>query len=145
MSERTAPHDMLEAALKVRERAHVPYSGFKVGACLRADDGRLFVACNVENAAYPQSQCAEASAIGVMVAAGAKRIVEALVVADDEALCTPCGGCRQRLSEFADPDAVVHIAGLEGVRASFTMDELLPHAFEFHFEDRSAAKDDAPT
>ena len=137
MSGTSTRDEMFRAALKTRDRAYVPYSGFKVGACLRCDDGRLYTACNVENIAYPQSQCAEASAIGVMVASGAKRILEALVVADDEGLCTPCGGCRQRLSEFADKDTVIHVAGLEGVRASFTMAELLPHAFEFDFEDKS--------
>lgn len=122
---------MFNEALKVREQAHAPYSGFKVGTCICCEDGRLFSACNVENIAYPQSQCSEASAIGVMVAAGERRIVEVMIVADGEALCTPCGGCRQRLSEFADPEAVIHIADLNGVRASFTLGELLPHAFDF--------------
>ena len=124
--------EMLKLALAAREEAHAPYSKFKVGACIKSNDGRLFVGCNVENMAYPQGQCAEASAIGAMVAAGGKSITEVVVVADGEPLCTPCGGCRQRLSEFASPDVVVHIAGLTGVRKSFTMGELLPHAFHFH-------------
>ena len=124
--------EMLKAALAAREHAHAKYSGFKVGACVKSDDGRLFAGCNVENMAYPQGQCAEASAIGAMVAAGGKSVVEVVVVADGEPLCTPCGGCRQRLSEFASPDVVVHIAGLDGIRESFTMGELLPHAFHFH-------------
>ena len=137
----TSCDDMLKAAVAARARAHAPYSGFKVGACLRSDDGRLFSACNVENIAYSQCQCAEASAIGLMVAAGGRSIAEVLVVTDGEALGTPCGGCRQRLSEFAGPEVVVHIAGLEGVRASFTMGELLPHAFSFRLDEQNAARD----
>ena len=130
--------DMLKAALAAREQAHAPYSGFKVGACLLSDDGRLFAGCNVENVAYPQGQCAEAGAIGAMVAAGARAITEVVVVADGEPLCTPCGGCRQRLAEFGDPSVVVHIAGLAGPRASFTLGELLPHAFHFQSGDETA-------
>ena len=123
--------EMLRLAGAARLNAYAPYSGFKVGACLRTDDGRFFAGCNVENIAYPQGQCAEASAIGAMVAAGGQRIVEVVVLADGKDLCTPCGGCRQRLAEFAAPDTPVHVAGPEGVRARFTMAELLPHAFDF--------------
>ena len=123
--------EMIEVAARARENAHAPYSGFKVGACLRADDGRLFAGCNVENVAYPQGQCAEASAIGALVAAGGKGITEVVVLAAGDKLCTPCGGCRQRLAEFAGPDTPVHVAGPAGLRASFTLGELLPHAFDF--------------
>ena len=125
--------DMLDAARRARENAHAPYSGFKVGACIKSLDGRLFSSCNVENVAYPQGQCAEAGAIAAMVSAGGKGISEVLIVAEGEALCTPCGGCRQRLAEFSEPQTLVHIAGPEGLRASFTLGELLPHAF--HFDD----------
>ena len=97
--------EMLEAAGRARDNAHAPYSGFAVGACLASDDGRLFAGCNVENAAYPQSQCAEAGAIAAMVAAGGRRIAAVLVLAGGPALCPPCGGCRQRLAEFAGPEA----------------------------------------
>ena len=123
--------DMIEQAGSARRNAHAPYSGFKVGACLRCDDGRLFTGCNVENIAYPQGQCAEASALGAMVSAGGRRILEVVVLAAGEDLCTPCGGCRQRLAEFAGPGTPVHVAGPEGLRASFTLGELLPHAFDF--------------
>ncbi len=123
--------EMIRQAAAARENAHAPYSGFKVGACLRTPDGRLFAGCNVENLAYPQGLCAEAGAIAAMVAAGAREIAEVAVLADGEALCTPCGGCRQKLSEFAGPDTPVHVAGPDGVRASFTLGELLPHAFTF--------------
>jgi cytidine deaminase len=127
---------MIERAAAARSNAHAPYSGFKVGACLRTDDGRLFAGCNVENIAYPQGQCAEASAIGAMIAAGGRRIVEVVVVAEGEKLCTPCGGCRQRLAEFGARDTAVHIASPAGPRARYTLAELLPHAFDFDKEDR---------
>ena len=95
---------MLELARRALANAHAPYSRFRVGACLRAGSGRLYAGCNVENAAYPVGQCAEATAIGVMVAAGDHRIVEAVVVTEGPELCAPCGRCRQQLAEFARPD-----------------------------------------
>ena len=124
-----ATDDLLQAALKARAHAHAPYSGFKVGAALRATDGSIHAGCNVENAAFPQGQCAEATAIGVMVAGGITRIAEILVVADGPETVSPCGGCRQRLVEFADPATPVHLAGPEGVRATVSLGELLPRAF----------------
>jgi cytidine deaminase len=126
----SAPKDMIAAARAVRRRAWVPYSGFKVGAALRSTDGRLFVGCNVENAAYPQSSCAEASAISALVAAGARRIVEVVVVGGGTGPCTPCGGCRQRLAEFGGRATKVHMATPAGrVLLSTTLGALLPHAF----------------
>ena len=124
-----ATDDLLQAALAARTHAHAPYSGFKVGAALRATDGSIHAGCNVENAAFPQGQCAEATAIGVMIAGGATRIAEILVVADGPETVSPCGGCRQRLVEFADPATPVHLAGPEGVRATVSLGELLPRAF----------------
>lgn len=124
-----ATDDLLQAALAARAHAHAPYSGFKVGAALRATDGSIHAGCNVENAAFPQGQCAEATAIGVMIAGGAIRIAEILVVADGPETVSPCGGCRQRLVEFADPATPVHLAGPEGVRATVSLGELLPRAF----------------
>ena len=125
----SALDDMIEAAARARNHAHAPYSGFQVGACLRTASGAIFTGCNVENAAYPEGQCAEASAIGAMIAAGERRIVEVVVVAGGERLCTPCGGCRQKLSEFAAPETPVHVCGPDGVRATFSLGELLPHGF----------------
>jgi cytidine deaminase len=122
-------NELLAAALAARANAYAPYSGFAVGAALRAGDGRVFAGANVENAAYPAGLCAEASAIGAMVAAGGRRIAELVVVADGTALCTPCGACRQRIRELAAPDAKVHVAGPEGIRRSFTLAELLPYSF----------------
>lgn len=121
--------DMIVLARATKQKAYAPYSNFNVGACLRAEDGSLHAGANVENAAYPQGQCAEASAIGAMIAAGARKIVEVVVMGDGDGLCTPCGGCRQRLNEFATPDTPVHICGPEGLRKTFTLGELLPHAF----------------
>ncbi|WP_207477828.1 cytidine deaminase [Arenibaculum pallidiluteum] len=123
---------MIAAAREVMGRAYAPYSRFQVGACLRSESGQIYAACNVENAAYPQGQCAEASAIGMMVAAGDRRIAEVVVMGGGEGdggLCTPCGGCRQRLREFAAPDTRIHVCGPEGLRRSFTLDELLPASF----------------
>jgi cytidine deaminase len=122
--------DLFVAARAVRERAYAPYSRYLVGAALRDETGRVHVAANVENAAYPQSQCAEASAIGVLVAAGGRRIVEALVVADERTgMPTPCGACRQRLREFMALDAPVHLAGLGGPLRTVALGDLLPFSF----------------
>ena len=121
--------EMIERATAVRAHAHAPYSGFHVGACIRAESGNLYAGCNVENAAYPQGQCAEASAIGAMVSGGDSKIAEILVMGDGQRLCTPCGGCRQRLSEFAGPDTPVHVCGPEGLRQTIPLGELLPYAF----------------
>jgi cytidine deaminase len=121
--------DMIALARATKQKAYAPYSNFNVGACLRAEDGSLHAGANVENVAYPEGQCAEASAIGAMIAAGARKIVEVVVMGDGDGLCTPCGGCRQRLNEFATPDTPVHICGPEGLRKTFTLGELLPHAF----------------
>ena len=100
-----------------------------VGAALRAANGRVHAGCNVENAAFPQGQCAEASAIGAMVAAGDREIVEAVVIGGGPDLCSPCGGCRQRLAEFAAPETPIHLCGPEGLRRTVTLGELLPFAF----------------
>lgn len=121
--------EMIEMARQARERAYAPYSAFTVGACLRGASGRLYAGCNVENAAYPQGQCAEATAIGNMVSGGEREIAEILVLGGGDQLCAPCGGCRQRLAEFARPDTPVHICGPEGLRKTVTLGELLPHAF----------------
>jgi cytidine deaminase len=120
---------MLDLARRALANAHAPYSRFRVGACLRAASGRLYAGCNVENAAYPVGQCAEATAIGAMVAAGDRQIVEAVVVTEGPELCSPCGRCRQQLAEFAGPETPVHLCGPEGVRRTVTLEALLPLAF----------------
>lgn len=122
--------DLLTLARQAFDHAYAPYSNFAVGAALRSGSGRIFSGANVENAAYPIGHCAEASAIAAMVVAGERSIEEVLIVASGDRLCTPCGGCRQRLAEFAGPDLPVHLAGPEGHRQTLTLGELLPHAFE---------------
>jgi homotetrameric cytidine deaminase len=124
----TATERLVALARRAMGNAHVPYSRFRVGAALRDDAGGLHAGCNVENAAYPQGQCAEASAIGALVTGGGQRIVEIAVMADTE-LITPCGGCRQRLSELAGPDVPVHLCGPEGIRSTLSLGDLLPYAF----------------
>lgn len=121
--------DLLEAALEARENAHAPYSRFRVGAALRDGEGRVFVGANVENASYPEGWCAETSAIAAMVAAGGRRVVEAMIVADAPEPITPCGGCRQRLAEFSTGETLIHSATLKGARGRWTMAELLPAGF----------------
>ncbi len=120
---------LIAAAAAARAHAYAPYSRFAVGAAIRAADGTLHAGANVENAAYPQGQCAEASAIGAMIAAGGRRISEMVVLADGEALCAPCGGCRQRIREFADAETRIHLCGPEGLRRTVTLGELLPLSF----------------
>jgi homotetrameric cytidine deaminase len=121
--------ELLAMARAAAGRAYAPYSGFAVGAAVRTADGRRFAGANVENAAYPQGQCAEASAIGALVAGGGGAIAEVVVAAPSRELCTPCGGCRQRLREFAADDVPIHLADLERVRRTATLAELLPLSF----------------
>ncbi|SFV12172.1 cytidine deaminase [Methylobacterium sp. 174MFSha1.1] len=120
---------LLSAARAAQARAHAPYSRFRVGAAIRDEAGAVHAGCNVENAAYPVGTCAEAGAIAAMVAQGGRRIAAILVLGDGEALVTPCGACRQRIREFAVPDTPIHVAGPQGVRKTFTLDELLPASF----------------
>jgi cytidine deaminase len=120
---------LIAAATEAMGRAHAPYSRFNVGAALRAEDGSIHAGANVENSAYPQGQCAEASAIGVLVAAGHTRVVEAAVIADGEDVCVPCGGCRQRLREFMPLDGLIHLCARDGERRTTTLEELLPMSF----------------
>lgn len=117
------------AAEAVRARAYAPYSRFHVGAAILADDGNIYTGCNIENAAYPVGNCAEASAIAAMIAGGGKRITRIYVTGPGRAPVTPCGGCRQRIREFADPDVVVISHGVDGVPLSQTVAQLLPHSF----------------
>lgn len=128
---------LFAAASAARDKAHAPYSKFHVGAALLDDTGAIRAGCNIENAAYPEGWCAETTAIGHLVMAGGRRIAMAVVVAPriDFAgtpggrFCTPCGGCRQRLAEFAGPDVPVYACDPEGAFQRFTMAELLPAGF----------------
>lgn len=120
---------LVAAARAVRERAHAPYSRFKVGAALRTPSGAVHVGCNVENVAYPEGTCAEAGAVAAMIASGETRIAEAAVISGGSEPVPPCGGCRQKLAEFAGPDVRVTLATTSGARRSLSLAELLPGAF----------------
>ena len=127
--------ELFDRAKAVRERAHAPYSRFQVGAALRSAAGAIHAGANVENASYPEGWCAETSAIAHMIAAAPsgpdRRVAAICVVAEriDGRLITPCGGCRQRLAEFAGPDALVHVADPAGDGRTYRLAELLPAAF----------------
>ena len=123
------PEVLLQAAERAMFAAYAPYSGFKVGAALRAAGGGIYTGANLENAAYPQGQCAEASALGALVAAGEREVTAAAVVAERAELCPPCGGCRQRLAELARPETPVHLGRPGGPRRTVSVGELLPMAF----------------
>lgn len=121
--------DLMDQARKVRERAYAPYSNFAVGAALRTPSGEVFVGCNVENAAYPEGTCAEAGAIAAMVAGGHTEIAEIAVIAGSDAPVPPCGGCRQKISEFAGKDVRVTLGTTAGETLEMTVAEMLPGAF----------------
>ena len=121
--------EMLELARAAMGHAYAPYSRFPVGAVVRGESGALYAGCNVENAAFPLGCCAEASAISTLIMAGQRRIIEVLVIGKGPALVSPCGGCRQRLREFADDATPVHICDPDGIRRTVTLGELLPLSF----------------
>ena len=129
MSAREPDPELLLAAQTIHLRAYCPYSNYRVGAAIRTSLGSVIVGCNVENAAYPLGSCAEAGAISAMVAAGEHAIAEIVVVTDGEQPGTPCGGCRQRIREFAGADVVVHSVAASGATWSTTVAELLPNSF----------------
>lgn len=120
---------LFEAAEAVRAKAYAPYSGFSVGAAILADDGKIYAGCNVENAAYPVGNCAEPSAIAAMIAGGGTRIEKIFVTGPGTTPVTPCGGCRQRIREFASATTPVICLGVEGEPLYTTLGDLLPHSF----------------
>jgi cytidine deaminase len=128
---------LLQAARDVRERAYAPYSRFKVGAALRAGSGAVYVGCNVENVAYPEGTCAEAGAIAAMIAGGDRTIAEVVVIADSPAPVPPCGGCRQKIAEFAGADVRVTLCTTDGAEKVMTVAELLPGQFTAAHMDRA--------
>lgn len=119
---------LIDAARRVREAAYAPYSGFKVGAAVRGASGAIYAGCNVENVAYPEGTCAEAGAIAAMVAAGETEITEVCVIAGSARPTPPCGGCRQKLAEFARGETPVLLATVDGETLATTVAELLPGA-----------------
>jgi len=122
-------HDLFLAAKAAMAKAHAPYSKFPVGAALRTEDGRVFTGANIEVASFPEGWCAETTALGHYVMGGGGRITEIAVVAERMARITPCGGCRQRLAEFARSDAKLYLCDETGVVQTVTMGDLLPYGF----------------
>ena len=120
---------LLAAARAARQRAYAPYSRFLVGAAVLDEQGRVHAGCNVENAAYPQGVCAEAGALSAMVLAGSTRVRALVVVGAGPGWVTPCGGCRQKLREFALAGTPVIVANEVQVQARFTLARLLPESF----------------
>jgi len=123
--------DLINAAKEARENAYCRYSNYSVGAAIIDDQGRLHVGCNVENAAYNLGNCAEAAAIAAMVQEGGKRIGRIAVAGGYSEIgsCTPCGGCRQRINEFADKDTVIIVIDDSNKWQGYAIDELLPASF----------------
>ncbi|CAN7614305.1 cytidine deaminase [Rhizobium sp. LjRoot254] len=127
---------LFEAAQDAMTRCHAPYSKFPVGAAILAEDGKVYKGANIENLAFPQGWCAECTAIGAMVMGGARRIIEIGVIAEKLAYCPPCGGCRQKIAEFADPSTLIHLYDGAGMVKTMTMNELLPFSFQTDTIDR---------
>ena len=125
----TLPRDLVTEARAAKAASYSPYSGYAVGAAVRAASGEVFTGCNVENAAYPEGTCAEAGAIAAMVLAGEREIIEVAVVTDGTTPGTPCGGCRQRLREFTAPTVLIHAVSTDGASLSVSMADLLPDSF----------------
>lgn len=123
-------NELIAAAKAARLKAYAPYSKFLVGAAVRDEHGEIHGGCNIENAAYPQGWCAETSAIAAMVMSGSRGIAEMAVIGSGDLLCTPCGGCRQKIREFAKGDVKIHMCGEDGrVMKTMTLNELLPDSF----------------
>ena len=125
----TVLDDLLAASLAARGKSHSPYSHYAVGAAILDEQGRIHPGANMENAAYPQGWCAEASALAAMVMAGGKQAKAVLVTGPGPEVVTPCGGCRQKLREFATPDLLIIAGDPSGIKAQWTLGDLLPHSF----------------
>ncbi|MCF6369227.1 cytidine deaminase [Rhizobium halophilum] len=123
-------HDLFEAARSAMDKSYSPYSKFPVGAAIRADDGQVYVGANIENISFPQGWCAEPSAISAMIMGGGRKIAELAVIAEKLPLCTPCGGCRQKIAEFASAGTRIYLCDDQGVQKTLTMGDLLPYAFD---------------
>ncbi|WP_435169457.1 cytidine deaminase [Falsirhodobacter sp. 1013] len=128
---------LLDAASGARLNAYAPYSNFKVGAAIRTLTGHIYVGCNVENVAYPEGTCAEAGAIAAMIVAGETEIAEILVIADSPSPVPPCGGCRQKIAEFAGQGATVTLCTTDGKARDMTVADLLPGVFSALHMDRA--------
>ena len=125
----TTLDELLAASLDARSKSHSPYSNYAVGAAILDEQGRIHRGANMENAAYPQGWCAEATALGAMLMAGGKQAKAVLVTGPGPEVITPCGGCRQKLREFAALDLPVIAGDPRGIKAQWSLEELLPHSF----------------
>ena len=125
------PAKLFELAKNATAMAHAPYSKFMVGAAILTEDGQYYSGCNIENASYPEGWCAETTAIGHMIMDGGGVIREMAVICEQMDKITPCGGCRQRISEFGNAKTVIHLCDQQGIVDSVTLGELLPRAFDF--------------
>jgi cytidine deaminase len=122
-------NQLTQKALEARKQAYVPYSNFQVGAAVLGSDGTIYHGCNVENASYGLCNCAERTAIFKMVSEGCRQIDSIAIVADTEGPVSPCGACRQVISEFAHQDTKIYLTNLHGNTEEWTVDQLLPGAF----------------
>ncbi|MBL1406218.1 MAG: cytidine deaminase [Rhizobiales bacterium] len=122
--------DLHQLALQAAKKSYSPYSKFPVGAVIKTTDGRIYSGCNIENAAYPEGWCAETSAISHMIMDGGGEIAEVAVLGLKADLCTPCGGCRQRLAEFGSEQTKIHLCDQEKITDTITLGELLPKSFK---------------
>ena len=129
MSASTTETNYINAVKQAMDKAYAPYSNYPVGALIVTENGHTFAGCNVENASYPEGNCAETAAIAAMVMAGHQRIQKIYVISQDDQGATPCGGCRQRIREFSDNNTPVILCSPAGVQRRLTLAELLPHAF----------------
>lgn len=121
--------DMIDLAREAMKRAYSPYSKFSVGAAIKTKSGKIYLGCNVENAAFPEGTCAEAGAISAMVLAGESEIERIVILGMGETLTTPCGGCRQKIREFAEDETPIHLCDPRGLKRTVTLGDLLPLAF----------------
>ncbi|WP_018981638.1 cytidine deaminase [Salinimonas chungwhensis] len=121
--------NLVDSARQAQQNSHSPYSNFKVGAAVLGANGKIYAGCNVENAAYPLGQCAEATAIGNMITSGTQSIKAVVIASPNDAACYPCGGCRQKIAEFASDDVPVYMSTRSGSLQKVSVGELLPFAF----------------
>ena len=120
---------MLKSAQEAMEKAYAPYSNFQVGCAILSDNDNLYTSGNVENSAYPEGSCAESGAISAMITGGDYHIKAILIISKVEKVITPCGGCLQKISEFAKPDTIIYLANLQGIQAHHSLQDLLPQNF----------------
>ena len=133
LMERKSLEELIDFAREVRKHAYAPYSNFAVGAVVESRDGRIFTGCNVENASYGLTLCAERVALGKAISEGGRDLVRVVVTADTKTPLPPCGACRQLILELAGPDAEVVMTNLAGDRIFASSQALLPSAFDRHY------------